>query len=238
MKILVKDVVYFAVGAAVGAGAVMYYRKKKMDILESKDEIVIPRQYKTDADIPSDISGEATNEVSATGEYTDSRVIPINKYNRMVKRYSGDVDPSSAYADPDEIKSSQEDDEYHNCEDTPNNVNRYEVSSPPYVIDIELFSEERDDHDKCTIYYYEDDDTLTDENEEIIQDVYSTVGDALGCFGERSNDPEVVYVRNERLSIDYEVIRLSKSYSETVLGIVKEEEKKRSKPRKRKVKDE
>jgi hypothetical protein len=67
------------------------------------------------------------------------------------------------------------------------------------------------------------DDTLSDENEEIISDVSYVIGyDALSSFGDGSDDPDIVYVRNEKLQTDYEVTRLNKSYSETVLGVIPE----------------
>jgi hypothetical protein len=98
----------------------------------------------------------------------------------------------------------------------------------PYVITTEEFSEGNDHYDKLTIYYYADDDTLVDDNEEIITDVIGTVGDqGLYSFGNGSDDPDVVYIRNEKRETDYEVICLNKSYSETVLGILPDEGKNR-----------
>jgi hypothetical protein len=96
----------------------------------------------------------------------------------------------------------------------------------PYVIGVEEFSEDMTHFDKLTIYYYEDDDTLVEGGEDIITDVDWTIGnDSLDHFGDNSDDPDIVYVRNERISVDYEVIRLPKSYAETVLGYEKDEGK-------------
>jgi hypothetical protein len=102
---------------------------------------------------------------------------------------------------------------YHNSK-----LSKKYTEDAPYVIAREDYDDEDMSHyDKLTIYYYEDDDTLTDENEEVIADVDSIVGgDSLTRFGDLSGDPEVVYVRNDKLQIDYEIIRLSKSYGETI----------------------
>lgn len=94
----------------------------------------------------------------------------------------------------------------------------FNESPTPYVITSEQFGEEMDHHDKLTIEYYALDNTLVDDGEEIISDVEATIGDAILSFGDGSDDADVVYVRNEKMAIDYEVIRLNKSYSETVLG--------------------
>ena len=94
----------------------------------------------------------------------------------------------------------------------------------PYVITSEQFSESLSDnynHDKITIYYYEEDDILVDEQEDPITDISSIIGDvALLNFGLNSNDPDIVFVRNEKISIDFEIIRYHKSYQETVLGFI------------------
>ena len=58
-----------------------------------------------------------------------------------------------------------------------------------------------------------------DENEEIIDDIESVVGyDALAMLDMQTT----VWVRNEPLGIDYEIIALNKSYQETVDGIKRE----------------
>lgn len=94
------------------------------------------------------------------------------------------------------------------------------VVEDAYIISSEQFYEECQEHDKLTITYYAYDTTLADEDEAIMHDVTGTVGDeALFNFGYRSDDDNVVYVRNEKLGIDYEVVRTMASYSEEVLGI-------------------
>lgn len=100
----------------------------------------------------------------------------------------------------------------------PNEAGENEIL-PPYVVDVVEYNESNFHFDKSTIYYYNIDDTLVDENEEPINDVDAIIGDGLTRFGDGSEDPDIVYVRNEKLEIDYEVIRVEKSYQETVLGI-------------------
>jgi len=86
----------------------------------------------------------------------------------------------------------------------------------PYLIDDREYSEEFDHHDKVSLYYYRIDDVLTEENEEIIDNVDGIVGyDALSALDMQTT----VWVRNEPLGIDYEIIGINKTYAETVLGI-------------------
>ncbi len=74
----------------------------------------------------------------------------------------------------------------------------------------------------CTVTYYEGDDILADEREDVIENHDEIVGKHNLRFGYRSHDPNVVYIRNDRLRIDYEVLRSTGKYAEEVAGFQKE----------------
>lgn len=75
-----------------------------------------------------------------------------------------------------------------------------------------------------TLSYYNKDDTLSDENGEVIIDPILLIGEeALTSFGKDPIGPDVVYVWSPKEKIYYEVVRLDKSYAETILGIPIEE---------------
>lgn len=95
----------------------------------------------------------------------------------------------------------------------------------PYVISLSEFTEDKQHYDKISWCYYEGDDVLCDENEEPISEgsVEETVGDALVRFGDGSDDENIVYVRNDKISCDYEISRVNASFSEVVLGIIPED---------------
>jgi hypothetical protein len=99
----------------------------------------------------------------------------------------------------------------------------------PYIISIEEFATGAPGHNKASLTYYEEDDTLTDPNEDVIPNPDEVLGDkALVSFGMKSGDPDVVYIRSRKHATDFEVVRLHKTYTEAVLGMV---EKKRNKTR-------
>lgn len=141
-------------------------------------------------------------------------------YVDYVKKYSPDEIVKDKYHDmpyPDVI-----DEDYHEDdgppEDPPENDLQYEE---PFVISREEFDEGYPHFDKITITYYENDDVLADEQDEVIPDIDAVVGyDSLGRFGDMSEDDCVVYVRNGRLGADYEIVLVQESYTESVLGIV------------------
>jgi hypothetical protein len=100
---------------------------------------------------------------------------------------------------------------------------RAENPEAPYVISFEEFSDNPDHHEQTTLTYYAADDTLADEKESPIDNVDYVVGeDNLTRFGHGSNDSSVVYIRNERIDSDFEVIRSEGSYRKEVLGMDEE----------------
>ena len=90
----------------------------------------------------------------------------------------------------------------------------------PYVITPEEFSENFE-YDTVDITYFADG-VLADENNEPIEDIENTIGnDAVRHFGEY--EPDSVYVRNERLKCDYEILRDERKYADLKRNRPKEE---------------
>lgn len=74
----------------------------------------------------------------------------------------------------------------------------------PYMITVDEYAE-LDDYNTESLYYFEDG-VLTDESENIIDDVEDIVGEeALAKFDEEEVDS--VYVRNDARKTDYEILR-------------------------------
>ena len=83
----------------------------------------------------------------------------------------------------------------------------------PYVIPPEEFGE-FDDYEKIGLTYYADQ-VLTDEDDELVEDIEDTVGfDSLNHFGEYEDDS--VFVRNDRLRCDYEILLDQRKYSDVI----------------------
>ena len=92
----------------------------------------------------------------------------------------------------------------------------------PYVIPIVSFMDPEEDYenyDKITITYYAEDGVLTDDADKVITEIDKTVGlSNLKKFGKDSDNEDIVYVRNERISTDFEIARVEASYTSVVLG--------------------
>ena len=124
----------------------------------------------------------------------------------------------------DQINEEAEDQKADDEQDSYDRLMSMQTSSnrspqDPFIISPEQFVRECKSYDKVTLTYYNKDDVLLDEDKEPIDDRTPVVGlSALESFGTMSDDPNLVYVRNERYDIDYEIIREDASYSADVLG--------------------
>ena len=82
----------------------------------------------------------------------------------------------------------------------------------PYVIAPYDFGE-LDGYNQIELTYYEGDDTLEDDEYNIITDRDELLGPkALTTFGEYEDD--AVFVRNERLRTDFQILKDTRTYKE------------------------
>jgi hypothetical protein len=88
----------------------------------------------------------------------------------------------------------------------------------PYVISLEEFRDDNETYSKISVTYYVLDDTLTDERDAPIRDTSIVGADYQEHFGEDSNDPDIVHIRNDKLQVDFEIARKNESYTHSVLG--------------------
>jgi hypothetical protein len=89
----------------------------------------------------------------------------------------------------------------------------------PYIISQEEFLLNEPDFQQSTLTYYEKDRTLADEREDVIERSTEIVGvDSFTNFGAGSDDENVVHVRNERLRMDFEIVRSPGAFAQEVLG--------------------
>lgn len=92
----------------------------------------------------------------------------------------------------------------------------------PFILHKDEFDAE-ETAPQVTVTYFEGDDVLIDEKDEVITKKDEVVGmDNLNQFGHGSGDPNVVYVRNAHLGVDYEILRHKGHYAKEILGLEEE----------------
>lgn len=91
----------------------------------------------------------------------------------------------------------------------------------PYVIHRDE-RDERSTYIETTFTYYAEDDVLCNERDEVLDrdERNQLIGEAnLNRFGHGSGDPSIVYIRNDHLELDFEVVLSPNSYAEEVHGL-------------------
>lgn len=86
----------------------------------------------------------------------------------------------------------------------------------PYIIHVDELGEMGYDGDHTTLTYYTVDDVLCDERERPILNHAEVVGEIK--FGHGSRDPNICYIRNEKLQAEYEILCVEDAYESAVLG--------------------
>ena len=90
----------------------------------------------------------------------------------------------------------------------------------PYVIESHEWYLNESDYDQVTLTYWADDGVLADDAYRLVNEVEAVVGETnLHRFGFKSDHPDIVYIRNERLGADYEITKDERNYAEVVHGI-------------------
>lgn len=80
-----------------------------------------------------------------------------------------------------------------------------------YVLDDpRQFSDE--DYEVASWSYYKDN-VLADENDDIVEDIDRSIGiESLQHFGAMEDEPDMLYVRNDKLKLDFEVLKVDENY--------------------------
>lgn len=124
----------------------------------------------------------------------------------------------------DYISDDEEDDDEEDIENLRGQDEIDHVSMEPYLITEETYFANEGFFDQNQLVYFEEDDVLADNKNEIILERDEIVGsDFTDNFGYGTNDENIVYIRNEKLKADFEIYRDPGSYEKEVLGATDEQ---------------
>lgn len=189
----------FALGATIGSAGTWYYTKKKYEQI-AQEEIDSVKQvftYKKEVEPEKDIPKDP-QEVADEAKEKPS----VAEYAKKLSR--------EGYTNYSNVADRLEEKVVEKQEPVK------EVSSfkdIPYVIPPEQFGE-FDDYTKISLSFFSDH-ILADEDDEMVEDVEDVVGfESLNHFGEYEDDS--VYVRNDRLKADYEILLDQRKYSDVI----------------------
>jgi hypothetical protein len=183
----------FVLGAAVGSIVTWHYVEKKYEQI-AQDEIDSVKKVFFKREI-ADLNEESEDiDTRTKADYTKEKPNVV-EYAAWLRK--------QGYTNYSDISPENE----KEVEKEPMTVDK------PYVIAPEEFGE-FDDYEKISLTYYADQ-VLADDNDELVNDVENVVGfDSLNSFGEYEDDS--VFVRNDRLKCDYEILLDQRKYSDII----------------------
>lgn len=180
------------------------YRKKKKEENEDPSEMDVSRP-----------GGRMTPEERASvKEKLQKNYEQTTNYAAMYKTSSDDIDPAEMEhpeeGEPEPTNDQNEVSEEKAFEDHQKNMNK-----PPKIISVEDYSNLPAHIDQQVLYFYSYDETLCDENEEIIEEPELLIGDALTKYDFVDSDESCIFVMNYATDTCYEIQKVDASYSDS-----------------------
>ena len=180
------SIAMFVAGAAVGS--IVTWK-----VLETKYERLVQEEIDSFKEVV--VKKRMTDEEIANAEETVTKKPDLNAMAAKIATEQGYIDYSEAIAQKEEKKGG------------------YEMNDRPYVISPDEF-DEQDDYKTVSLTYYADG-VITDtfDVDKILKEVDEIIGEeSLEHFGEYEDDS--VFVRNDTLKTDYEILKDERKYSE------------------------
>lgn len=224
--------VSFLVGGAIGTSLTLYFsnkhfEKRKAIELEGYKEYYDKKLAKTEKadEICTDHDAESNDADEGTfiNPYTGEELKAIAEVNAEIEsEEEKEIREAADYLE--KIGVAQE-------EKVSKKRSKKTKKDKPYLITPEAYNGDddtmyKDDYQHLTLDYYEGDDMVCESS---TNEVFANTGRWLGYtwknhFGDDEYEygPNEVYIRNDELRCDYEIVRDSGYYSEAVLGIAPE----------------
>jgi hypothetical protein len=184
----------FIFGAAVGSVVTWQYTKKKYEQIAQEEIDSVKETFSKLKEVKNkDNESDENNNVRTIVERAKDKPSIVEYAAKLRKQ--GYIN----YSNTDSLFEEE--------------VDENMINDKPYVISPDEFGE-LDDYDTISLTYYADQ-VLVDEDDELVEDIEETVGfESLNAFGEYEDDS--VFVRNDRLKCDYEILLDQRKYSDVI----------------------
>lgn len=200
-------------GGVVG-GTVGYFLANL--IVYKVEEIAFAESEKELEELASELAKKDFDELEAVEDIGLIPTFPENEVRVPKKNYGmakSSLDSLVSKYNPIEVKESDE----------------------PYLLTEEEYQNDNGTVHQEALIYWAVDGQLTDIYNELIENPKKLVGSTtLTKFGFIQADKDILYVRNNKKNLDYEISRVEKSYAVEILGV--DDEAEPPKPLKRKPK--
>ena len=143
--------------------------------------------------------------------------LELKEVIRNAKEDASDTtDPAELEGPKDDIPYTEEEDndqtiEYEGYQLNGEHKKALEEDRKPYTIDPSDYELTCNNYEKLTLLYYISDDVVLDESEEEVNR-FDLIGNVIMESGLDENDEEILFVRNDKLMCDYEVVKVFTRY--------------------------
>ena len=222
-----KGILAFLFGAAIGGVATGLVMKQRFDIILEEEIQEVRDFWRANADEIEDEEAPEEEEEPSNPISSIYDTIPKEeqvKYNKPVMPVKKSIEELMFEKNRhvEEVISEEfpEDDEPEE-EEMEEFENIVRVEGEPHIINSQMFDSENAHYDKLTITYYREDDTYADERDDFVPDAGRLIGyDVVENIDNYLDDTNVVYIRNDSMTADVELLCVDGSFSEIVLGIL------------------
>ena len=198
-----KDAVIFIVGVALGAIPTWFFTKKHYDDISKKEIEEVKQYYKAKAFDEIEIVEEVEEDPSSKEE--DDILAPrikTNTPNFQPSEYVNYSNIASDYApDGSDIQSSLQ-----SLREAQHPLDDGEYPKPYIVSETDYGSDPKYFDSSTLIYYYEDHSLVDEETNELFDDIGMVGEENVEAFIDDS-ETEVMYIRNERISMEYMLVK-------------------------------
>ena len=203
-------IISFIFGAVAGSIATYFVMKQQM---EPELEVVyepndeIKERIKEDSEKKADTERKVVTESTKQEDEQDKK-----EYENIIRKYNH------------QLKKPEVD-------------IREMLNKKPYLISEEDYATTNLNYDKDSMTYYAEDDVLTDDCDEMVDDP-GRFDEAVKVLLDSTNDETEVYIRDDSTYTDYAVSISNGSYQREVLGYIEELEDEPRRPKHKKDEDE
>ena len=203
-----NKVIIFAAGALIGSLVAWKLTKTKYEKIMIEEEQSLREYYNKKVKVIEDTATDLHDSYQRREDELRKNLEEKNDKEQETAQDTNEVDNKVFFDRYTEIlkgyTSSPEEQRLN--ENTNENTN-----DKPYVVSPGEFGD-ADDYDIITLNYYADG-VVADDWNDPIEDIGATIGeDFASHYGEYEED--VVYVRNDRLKVEYEILRSNQRYED------------------------
>lgn len=218
-----KILAAFSVGTGLGALVTYHLAKKKFEaelekeIQDVKDNYRILR--KEDYESPTDYLSKNRPDLIKDEALASLEVNAILEHAKLNEEMKTQVEKYQSESVFNRFEHKEPEDKHLIPSDA--NETLFETlkatrtKDTPYLISVDEYHDEYNHWEKQSVTYFAGDNIIAYEDDTVMMDPDETIGIInLSRFGVMSEEENIVYVRNHRLNIDYEIVLDDGKYSE------------------------